>query len=217
MGSMHAVIIGAGGHAVSVAETVRSAGYELRGFTSTDDFGSTLLGLPVTADLPADHLESGGSVIIAIGDNATREAVWTRLSSIVSIDQLPAVCHKSAVIAPSAQLSPGAVVMQGVIVANQARIGVGALLNTGSILEHESSLGDFASLAPRAVTGGRVIVGARSAISIGAVLKHGLTIGEDTVVGGSSYLDRDLPSGVVAYGVPARVVRSRERGDAYLG
>ncbi|MDO9484686.1 MAG: transferase, partial [Actinomycetota bacterium] len=95
--------------------------------------------------------------------------------------------------------------------------GVGALLNTGCILEHESQLGDFASLAPRAVTGGRVSIGSRSAISIGAVLKHGLTIGEDTVVGGSSYVDRDLPSGVVAYGVPARVIRSRERGDAYLG
>ncbi|MDO9486046.1 MAG: hypothetical protein Q7K25_08315, partial [Actinomycetota bacterium] len=144
MGSKHAVIIGAGGHAVSVAESVRSAGYELLGFASTDQYGSTLLGLPVTAEIPADHLGSGGAVIIAIGDNATREAVWTRLLATVAIEQLPAVCHASAIIAPSAQLSPGVVVMQGVIVANEARVGVGALLNTGSILEHESQLGDFA-------------------------------------------------------------------------
>ena len=217
MGSKQAVIIGAGGHAVSVAETVRSAGYSLVGFTSNDDIGSTLLGLPVTKDLPDEHVSSGGVVIIAIGDNSTRERVWREISASVPIDQLPAVSHASAVIAPSARLAAGCIIMQGAIVANEARVGLGALLNTGSILEHESVLGDFASLAPRAVTGGRVQIGARTAISIGAVLKHGLAVGEDTVVGGSSFVDRDLPSGVVAYGVPARVIRPRQRGDAYLG
>ncbi len=217
MKARQAVIIGAGGHAVSVAETVRSAGYDLAGFTSDEASGDNLLGLPVTASIPSGHLDSGGIVVLAIGDNAIRESVWARLSAAVPLDQLPSVCHGSAVVAPSARLAPGVVVMQGAIVANEASIGQGGLLNTGSILEHESQLGAFSSLAPRAVTGGRVIVGARSAISIGAVLKHGLTIGEDTVVGGSSYVDRDLPSGVVAYGVPARVIRSRERGDAYLG
>ncbi|MDO8733470.1 MAG: transferase [Actinomycetota bacterium] len=217
MGSRQAVIVGAGDHAVSVAETVRSAGYELVGFTSKDDFGSTLFNLPVTREIPMDHLASGGMVILAIGDNATRESAWMRLAATVPVEQLPAVFHASAIIAPAAQISAGAVIMQGAIVANQARVGFGCLLNTGSILEHECELSGFASLAPRAVTGGRVRIGARTAISIGAVLKHGLTIGEDTVVGGSSYVDRDLPSGVVAYGVPARVIRSRERGDAYLG
>jgi len=217
MQARQAVIVGAGGHAISVAETVRSAGYDLTGFTSDADFGSTLLGLPVLREIPAEHLASGGIVVIAIGDNANREEVWLRLSSTVPIDQLPAVCHASAVIAPSARLAPGVVVMQGAIVANEAGIGLGGLLNTGSILEHEARLGDFGSLAPRSVTGGRVRIGARTAISIGAAIKHGLTIGDDTVIGGSSYVDRDIESGVVAYGVPARVVRRRSRGDAYLG
>ena len=217
MQARQAVIVGAGGHAVSVAETVRSAGYGLAGFTSDADFGSTLLGLPVLREIPAEHLAAGGIVVIAIGDNASREDVWLRLSQTVPVDQMPAVCHASAVVAPSARLAPGAVVMQGAIVANEAGIGLGGLLNTGSILEHEAQLGDFGSLAPRAVTGGRVRIGARTAISIGAVIKHGLTIGDDTVIGGSSYVDRDIESEVVAYGVPARVVRVRARRDAYLG
>jgi len=217
MSARQAVIVGAGGHAVSVAETVRSAGYELIGFTSTIDFGSTLLGMPVAAEIPHDHLAAGGVVFVAIGDNAIRQKVWQGLVSTVPVEQLPAVCHASAIIAPAAHISAGAVIMQGAIVANRAQVGLGCLLNTGSILEHESELAEFASLAPRAVTGGRVVVGARTAISLGAVVKHGLTIGADTVVGASSYVDRDLPSNVVAYGVPARVIRSRERGDAYLG
>ena len=35
----------------------------------------------------------------------------------------------------------------------------------------------------------------------------GVTIGADTVVGAGSVVTRDLPSGVLAVGSPARVVR----------
>lgn len=217
MAARQAVIVGAGGHAVSVAETVRSAGFALVAFTSDRDGGTQLLDLPVLDRIPDEHLASGGVVVLAIGDNAVREDAWARLSAQVPLEQLPAVVHASAIVAPHSTIGPGAVVMQGAIVANGAQVGLGALLNTGSILEHESVLADFASLAPRAVTGGRVTIGARTAVSIGAVVRHGLAVGADTVIGASSYVDRELPDLVVAYGVPARVVRSRVRGDAYLG
>ena len=35
----------------------------------------------------------------------------------------------------------------------------------------------------------------------------GVTIGEDTVVGAGAVVTRDLPAGVLAGGVPARVIR----------
>jgi maltose O-acetyltransferase len=45
----------------------------------------------------------------------------------------------------------------------------------------------------------------------GAIVCPGVTIGEDTVVGAGAVVTRDLPAGVVAAGVPARIVR--EIGD----
>jgi maltose O-acetyltransferase len=42
----------------------------------------------------------------------------------------------------------------------------------------------------------------------GVIVCPGVTIGADTVVGAGSVVTRDLPSGVVAVGSPARVVRS---------
>jgi maltose O-acetyltransferase len=41
----------------------------------------------------------------------------------------------------------------------------------------------------------------------GAIVCPGVTIGEDSVVGAGAVVTRDLPAGVVAAGVPARVVR----------
>jgi maltose O-acetyltransferase len=41
----------------------------------------------------------------------------------------------------------------------------------------------------------------------GAIVCPGVTIGEDTVVGAGAVVTRDLPAGVVAVGVPARVLR----------
>ena len=41
----------------------------------------------------------------------------------------------------------------------------------------------------------------------GATVCPGVTIGDDTVVGAGAVVTRDLPAGVLAVGVPARVVR----------
>ena len=45
----------------------------------------------------------------------------------------------------------------------------------------------------------------------GVIVCPGVTIGQDTVVGAGAVVTRDLPAGVVAAGVPARV--QREIGD----
>jgi len=45
----------------------------------------------------------------------------------------------------------------------------------------------------------------------GVIVCPGVSIGENTVVGAGAVVTRDLPSGVVAAGVPARVIR--EIGD----
>ena len=47
----------------------------------------------------------------------------------------------------------------------------------------------------------------------GAIVCPGVSIGEDTVVGAGAVVSRDLPAGVVAAGVPARVLREIGEGD----
>lgn len=52
-----------------------------------------------------------------------------------------------------------------------------------------------------------IVIGDNVWLGGGVIVCPGVTIGADTVVGAGSVVTRDLPSGVVAVGSPARVVR----------
>jgi maltose O-acetyltransferase len=52
-----------------------------------------------------------------------------------------------------------------------------------------------------------IVVGDNVWLSAGVIVCPGVTIGDHTVVGAGAVVTRDLPAGVVAMGVPARVIR----------
>jgi serine acetyltransferase len=89
-------------------------------------------------------------------------------------------------------------------------------MGTNSSVDHDNVLAEFVSLAPGATTGGDVHVGVCTAIGLGANVIHQAHIGAHAVVGAGAVVLDDLPDLVVAYGVPARVVRSRDAGEPYL-
>ncbi|MEV0593194.1 sugar O-acetyltransferase [Nonomuraea cavernae] len=52
-----------------------------------------------------------------------------------------------------------------------------------------------------------IVIGDNVWLGGGAIVLAGVTIGDDTVIGAGAVVTGDLPGGVVAVGVPARVVR----------
>jgi galactoside O-acetyltransferase len=74
---------------------------------------------------------------------------------------------------------------------------------------------DFHDLHPRRRTGGtpatgHVRIGNNAFVGANTIVMKGVTIGDDTVVGAGSVVLRSLPSGVIAAGNPARVIRALE-------
>lgn len=209
-------IWGTGGHAISVLETALASGFTDIVFSDRFSSASEFEGFPL---LTMDELNKRNVrllTVVAVGDNSTRQLVCASLAKSMKDLSFVTLIHPSAVVASSASLGPGTVVLQGAIVGAKSRIGDHCIINTGASLDHESSIGNFSSLAPGVVTGGRVVIGERSAIGIGTAVRHGLRIGHDTVVGSASYVHEDLPNNVVAYGTPARAIRSRNGEDPYL-
>ena len=60
-----------------------------------------------------------------------------------------------------------------------------------------------------------ITIGNNVWIGAGAIILAGTTIGDNTVIGAGSVVKGDIPSGVVAAGVPCRVIREITDDDKY--
>jgi len=58
---------------------------------------------------------------------------------------------------------------------------------------------------------GKVVIGRNARIGSHSVIMPGVTIGPNTVVGAMSFVNRDLPANVVAYGCPVRIVKKLKK------
>jgi acetyltransferase-like isoleucine patch superfamily enzyme len=106
--------------------------------------------------------------------------------------------------------------LPGAIVAASADIGEFCIVNTKASLDHDGIMEAFSSFAPAVTAGGEVTIRQFAAVLLGANISHSISIGEHSVVGAGSLVLRDIPDRVVAYGLPARVIRTREIGEPYL-
>jgi acetyltransferase-like isoleucine patch superfamily enzyme len=61
-----------------------------------------------------------------------------------------------------------------------------------------------------------VVVGNNVFLGAGAIVLPGVTIGDNVIIGAGSVVASDIPSGVVAVGVPARVLRTLDEHLALL-
>lgn len=176
---------------------------------------STVCGHPVIDAGDVDALGADGFVV-AIGDNAARAGAIERVRAERPGLALVSAIHPAAVVARDAVVGAGATLMAGAVVSNGCVIGEGVLMGTNSSIDHDSTIGDYGSLAPGATTGGNVHIGAFTAVGLGANVIHSLTIGAHTVIGAGAVVLDDVPDHVVAFGVPARVVRARAEAEPYL-
>lgn len=206
---MKLYVYGAGGHGKVVAEILIAArAGEVMGFLDDAEarYGEKVLGLPVLGGLAwieARAREDELAVVPAIGDNTLRRRIQEALEQR-SI-RVHSAIHPTASVSPTATLGPGTVVMAQAAINAEARIGRGVIVNTGAVVEHDVVIGDFVHISPRCALGGGARVGASAHIGIGASILPRITIGERSVIGGGAAVVRDIPGGVVAHGVPARV------------
>lgn len=196
--------LGAGTHAKSVLEAIRSAGaFEVVALVDDDPAlaGSELLGVPITAELAhvVGHAFLG---IGGIGDTSPRRRAAERL--LAEGFELPPIVHASAAVSPWATLGRGAQVLAAAVVNAEATLGNGALVNTGAVVEHDCVIGDYAHVAPNAALGGGATVGAGAHVGMGAVVIEGRRVGASAFVAAGAVVIADVPDGARVAGVPAR-------------
>jgi sugar O-acyltransferase (sialic acid O-acetyltransferase NeuD family) len=150
-------------------------------------------------------------VILAFGDNASRRRMAADV--VASGFVLGRAVHPRATVAADVRIGDGTVVMAGAVLNPNATLGESVIINTCASVDHGCVLGNAVHLSPGAHLAGTVRVGDESWIGLGAVVLEGRSVGDRTIVGAGAVVTRDLPADVVAYGVPAKVIRSRAAQD----
>jgi len=124
---------------------------------------------------------------------------------------LPTVIHPSAVVAGDSLLGLGTVIAAGGVVNPGVQVGCSVIINTAASVDHECIIGDAAHVCPGARLGGGVILGEAAQVGIGATVVDRVRIGAGVVIGAGAVVVSDIPDHVVAYGVPAKVIRTLDR------
>jgi UDP-perosamine 4-acetyltransferase len=202
---------GAGGHAVSLIDALRSAGrYDVVGLVDDDPGreGETLLGTPIETNpgaLKGFHVSGVTHAFVGIGgvvNRATRRTARDRLQALGFA--LPAIVHATAWVSPDAALGAGVQVLAQAVVNAGASIGDGAIVNTGAIVEHDCMIGSGAHLGPRAVVGGATRLGDDVHVGMGAVVIENVHVGAGAFIAAGAVVVGDVPEGARVQGVPAR-------------
>ncbi len=219
---MDIIVVGASGQAKVILDIVeREGAHHIVGVVSHDAvIGDRFLGYPVLgrdSDLVSLVIEGkANGALMAIGDNWVRGRLVESFRQAAPDLRFATAIHPTAVIGRDVIVGEGTVIMAGAVINGPTRVGRHCAILARSSVDHDSVLGDFSSLAPGVSQGGGVTLGDYAAIGIGASVRHGIRVGAHTVVGAGAAVVTDLPDLVVAYGVPARVARSREAGERYL-
>lgn len=209
------VIFGAGGHAKVIIDIIeRQNLYEILGiFVDTPGIES-LMSYPILGEISECKGYTKG--IIAIGDNFGRKLVSEKVIENNPKIEFVSAIHPDATIGKEVHIGAGTVIMAGVIINVHAHIGDHCIINTQASVGHDVVIGNYATAAPGSRIGGNAFIGTLSTISMGANVIQKIKIGNGSLIGAGSTVIRDIPNGVLAYGLPAKVIRQRGIDEKYV-
>jgi sugar O-acyltransferase (sialic acid O-acetyltransferase NeuD family) len=204
-----AVIYGASRQGVVVLSVLRAAGILVIGFVddSTQLQGGEVSGLPVFKGMKwiQSHLPADSGVVVAIGANEARMRIADKIRSL-GVETINAI-HPSAVVMDTVRLGTDIFIGPGAVLVCGSDIRDDVVVNTGASLDHDSLIERGAYLSPGVCTAGCVTIRRGAFVGTGAVISPGVVIGEGSVIGAGSLVLSDVPSGMLAYGHPAKSVK----------
>lgn len=206
------IIIGAGGYAKVVMDSVDLYNYRMYGFLDEYSDKTTHMGYPIISH-NWDELKDKENYVyfIAVGNNNRRRIWYNRLMKEKC--RLINIIDKSALISPMAIIGNGCFVGRFAIINSDSVVGDNCIVNNRASIEHGCSLANHVNMSTNTVINGDVHIGEGTFIGSGSVTLGQKTVGEWSVIGAGAVVTKDVPDHKVVAGVPARVIRDNSEVD----
>ncbi len=201
------ILIGAGGHSKSVADSIDTDVYELVGFIDGQKTG-THINLPIIGKTLKDVKDYHTyKYFVSIGDVSARK-MWYEILVKYGVETFN-IIDKTAIVSPTAQIGMGNFIGKYAVVNADASIGNNNVINTKALIEHECSVGNHIHLSTNSTINGNVVVEDEVFFGSCAVCNGQLKIGHGAIIGSGSVIIKDVEPNVTVVGVPGRVVKRR--------
>lgn len=202
------VIVGASGHGKVIADIAeKMKRYKETVFLDDNPNMKEVSGLPVvgtTMDI-ASFAEIS-DIFVAVGNPDVREKLLDQLWKMKA--NVPTLIHPQAVIGNHVTVGAGTAIMAGAVINPGTVIGNGGIINTCASVDHDCVLGDYVHIAVGAHLAGNVQIGKSTWIGAGAIVKNNINICENSMIGISAAVVKDVREPGTYIGVPARLVHT---------
>lgn len=204
----HVIVIGNGGHAAVLVETLLQQGRKIEGYTApakeTNKFQLDYLGTDsVIASFSPEDVE----LVLGIGTvnrSSVRKTLFEEFKEMGYT--FGKVIHDTAYIAPSVKLGEGVQIMAGVILQSHVEIADNTIINTGTIIDHDTKIFAHVHIAPGTNISGGVKIGEQTLIGTGTTIIQSIEIGKNCLIGAGSVVVKNITQDKRVYGVPAKEV-----------
>jgi sugar O-acyltransferase (sialic acid O-acetyltransferase NeuD family) len=157
--------------------------------------------------------KDSSGLIIAIGEPRIRSKI--REEIFTSGYKLHTLIHPHSFIANEVSLGEGVVINYGCWISCNVIIGDNVYLQPQLMIGHDCIIGSDTVISPCAAISGSCVIGNQVYIGLSTAVKENISIGSYTTIGMGSVVLRDIPENVIAYGSPARPIKSNGDGSIF--
>ena len=204
------VLVGGGGHCLSVIDAVESAGWNILGILDKDELrGRKILKYQVIGDDSDIPSYIGKALFVITVGQVRSPETRIKLHRLVTTagGELATIIASTAYVSKYAKIGNGTVILHNAFVNSGATIGDGCIINTFADIEHNVKIGNFCHISTGALVNGDCIVGEQTFLGSNSVVSNGITICSNSIIGAGSVVLHNISAKGIYAGNPAQKIK----------
>jgi len=157
---MDLYILGCGGHARSIINTVRRIDPN-RKIILVDNNGKkneVILSCEIINNIQlGEKKEKGFRYIVGVGNNQKRRSIYEKMKKKGYISEN--IIAMSAIVGSETRIDEAVYIAEKVFIGPETKIGSNTIINTAAVIEHECKIGENVHIAPNVTICGRSSIG----------------------------------------------------------